>query len=62
MIEYGYPAGAGRATEYLGNMDIALEKGQYATSPNQLEGLASKLQREAGLCQKRPKPAAPERG
>lgn len=30
-------------------MDIALEKGQYATSPNQLEGLASKLQREAGF-------------
>ena len=49
MIEYGYQRALGELTEYLGNMDIALEKGQYATSPNQLEGLASKLQREAGF-------------
>ena len=49
MIEYGYQRALGELTEYLGNMDLALEKGQYATSPNQLEGLASKLQREAGF-------------
>ena len=48
MIEYGYQRALGELTEYLGNMDIALEKGKYATSPNQMEGLAAKLQREAG--------------
>ena len=48
MIEYGYQRALGELTEYLGNMDIALEKGKYATSPTQMEGLAAKLQREAG--------------
>lgn len=47
-IEYGYQRALGELTEYIGNIHITLEKGQYATSPNQLEGLSSKLWREAG--------------
>ena len=35
MIEYGYQRALGELTEYLGNMDIALEKGLM--SKEQLE-------------------------
>lgn len=48
-IEYSYQRALGELTEYLGNMDITLEKGKYASSPNQLEGLSNKLWRDAGF-------------
>lgn len=48
-IEYGYQRALGELTEYIGNIDITLEKGQYATSPNQLEGLSAKLRQDAEL-------------
>ena len=48
-IEYGYQRALGELTEYIGNIDITLEKGQYATSPNQLEGLAANLRQDAEL-------------
>jgi germination protein ypeB len=47
-IEYGYQRALGELTEYLGNLDIALEKGKYASTATQLQGLSSKLWREAG--------------
>lgn len=47
-IEYGYQRALGELGEYISNLDITLQKGRYATSENQLQGLAAKLWREAG--------------
>ena len=47
-IEYGYQRALGELNEYLGNLDITLQKGRYATTSNQLEGLSTKLWRDAG--------------
>ena len=47
-IEYGYQRALGELSEYISNLDITLQKGRYATTENQLQGLASKLWREAG--------------
>lgn len=47
-IEYGYQRALGELTEYLGNLDITLEKGKYAATSGQLQGLSAKLWREAG--------------
>ncbi len=47
-IEYGYQRALGELGEYISNLDITLQKGRYATTENQLQGLASKLWREAG--------------
>ena len=49
VIEYGYQRALAELSEYVGNLDIALEKGRYATSSTQLEGLSAKLWREAGF-------------
>lgn len=48
-IEYAYQRALGDLTEYLGNLDITLEKGKYAMSSSQLQGLSTKLWREAGF-------------
>lgn len=47
-IEYSYQRALGELTDYLSNIDIALEKGQYAATSKQLQGLSSKLWRESG--------------
>ena len=44
-IEYGYQRALGELSEYISNLDITLQKGRYATTENQLQGLASKLWR-----------------
>ncbi len=48
-IEYTYQRALGELTDYLGNLDITLEKGKYASTASQLQGLSSKLWREAGF-------------
>ncbi len=48
VIEYGYQRALGELTEYIGNLDITLEKGKYAATEKQLTGLSAKLQRDAG--------------
>ena len=47
-IEYSYQRALGELTEYISNLDITLEKGQYAASAKQIEGLSSALWRQAG--------------
>ena len=47
-LEYSYQRALGELTDYLSNIDITLEKGQYAATSKQLQGLSSKLWREAG--------------
>ena len=49
MIEYAYQRALGELNDYVANIDITLEKGKYAASASQLEGLSAKLWREAGL-------------
>ena len=46
-IEYTYQRALGELTEYLGNLDITLEKGKYAATASQLQGLTAKLWRDA---------------
>lgn len=46
-IEYGYQRALGELGEYISNLDITLQKGRYATSLSQMQGLAAKLWREA---------------
>ena len=47
-IEYAYQRALAELTETIGNIDITLEKGQYAATAKQMQGLSSKLWREAG--------------
>ncbi len=47
-IEYSYQRALGELTEYLGNLDITLEKGKYANTSTQLQGLSTKLWKDAG--------------
>lgn len=47
-IEYSYQRALGELTEYISNLDITLQKGQYAASQKQLQGLSAALWREAG--------------
>lgn len=46
-IEYGYQRALGELSEYISNLDITLQKGRYATSLSQMQGLSAKLWREA---------------
>lgn len=46
-IEYSYQRALGELGEYISNLDITLQKGRYATSLSQMNGLAAKLWREA---------------
>lgn len=48
-IEYTYQRALGELTEYLGNLDITLEKGKYAATASQLQGLTAKLWRDASF-------------
>ncbi len=47
-IEYSYQRALGELTEYISNLDITLEKGQYAATEKQMQGLSSELWRQAG--------------
>ena len=46
-IEYSYQRALGELTDYISNLDITLEKGQYAATQKQLDGLSSELWRQA---------------
>ena len=49
ILEYGYQRALTELNEYVGNIDITLDKGRYATTSNQLSGLSTKLWRDAGF-------------
>ena len=47
-IEYSYQRALGELTDYVNNITLALEKGKYASTEKQLQGLSGKLLRETG--------------
>ena len=47
-MEYSYQRALGELTDYVNNINIALEKGKYASTEKQLQGLSNKLWRETG--------------
>lgn len=42
-VEYSFQRALNELSEYLSDLSTTLDKGQYATTPKQLEGLSSKL-------------------
>lgn len=50
-IEYGYQRALTELTEHVGNIDIALQKAQYASTSAQLTGLSGEIWANAGSAQ-----------
>lgn len=59
-IEYGYQRALGELSEYISNLDITLQKGRYATTENQLQGLGLQIM-EGGRQRQELSGAAPPR-
>lgn len=47
-VEYTYQRALNQLSEYVNNLSITLDKGQYAATSKQLQGLSSKLWQDAG--------------
>ena len=47
-IEYSYQRALGELSDYVNNITLSLEKGKYASTEKQLQGLSGKLLRETG--------------
>jgi len=47
-IEYNYQRALNQLAEYVGSLRTTLDKGQYATTPKQLQGLSTKLWQDSG--------------
>lgn len=48
VIEHSYQRALAQLADYMSNLESTLNKGKYATSPNQLQGLSEKLLQQAG--------------
>lgn len=60
-IEYGYQRALGELSEYISNLDITLQKGRYATTENQLQGLGLQIMEGGRQRQELPGAAPPRR-
>mgnify|MGYP002408178626 CR=1 FL=1 len=47
-IEYTFQRALSELTEYVNDLNVTLNKGQYATTPKQLQGISTKLWQDAG--------------
>lgn len=48
VIEHSYQRALAQLADYMSNLESTLDKGKYATSPHQLQGLSEKLLQQAG--------------
>lgn len=47
-VEYNYQRALSQLAEHINSLNTTLEKGQYATTPKQIQGLSAKLWQDAG--------------